>query len=358
MTDGPLTAHEFWQRVEIARDGGRYADLLVQCEQRLDHLPRELTANLAKAEALMGLGRLKSAASFYSAAFGLAQEQLAEQPFTQAALAQAQLTLQDLGRLFTERLVVGMQEAGLGNGPDHARVREALGMMIGQAQRQSTKEAYTSEPTVLFFPGLETVHFAENDAFDWIDDLAAATDAIDEELSALISAQHPFEPYLQGSPLAPVTYDHAAVGHDGWGAMHLYKVGQPVEDHIKLCPRTLEVLQRLPIPDVPSKSPNVLFSRLKPGMHIPPHHGQTNARLIGHLALQTPPSGAWLRVGSQKREHRRGEVMLFDDSVEHEAMNESAVDRIVLIFDIWRPELSPEEHRLIAALFSIVQAMD
>ncbi|NRA29422.1 MAG: aspartyl/asparaginyl beta-hydroxylase domain-containing protein [Parvularculaceae bacterium] len=358
MTNGPLTAHDFWQQAEHARDKQLFVELLTLSEQRLDVLPRELAANLAKAEALMGLGRLKSAASFYSAAFGLAREQLPEQPFTQATLVKAQTTLQDLGRLFTERLVGGMQKAGLNNSPEHARVRQAVGMMIGQAQRQPTNEAYTSEPTVLFFPGLETVHFADNGAFPWIDQLAAATEIIDEELSALINAQHPFEPYLQGSPLAPVTYEHNAVGDDGWGAMHLYKVGEPIEEHLKLCPRTMEVLRELPIPDVPGKSPNILFSRLKPGMHIPPHHGQTNARLIGHLALRTPSSGAWLRVGSEKREHHRGEMMLFDDSVEHEAMNESDEDRIVLIFDVWRPELSTEEHRLIGELFSIVQSMD
>jgi hypothetical protein len=39
--------------------------------------------------------------------------------------------------------------------------------------------------------------------------------------------------------------------------------------------------------------------------------------------------------------------------MEHEAWNESGEDRVVLIFDIWRPELSEKERREVSTLFSI-----
>ena len=42
---------------------------------------------------------------------------------------------------------------------------------------------------------------------------------------------------------------------------------------------------------------------------------------------------------------------MFDDTIEHEAWNNSDRDRVVLIFDIWRPELSEQERREVAALF-------
>ena len=47
--------------------------------------------------------------------------------------------------------------------------------------------------------------------------------------------------------------------------------------------------------------------------------------------------------------------LMFDDTIEHEAWNDSPEDRVVLIFDIWRPELTEEERALVSAM---VQAVD
>ena len=64
-----------------------------------------------------------------------------------------------------------------------------------------------------------------------------------------------------------------------------------------------------------------------------------NTRLICHLPLIVPP-GCGFRVGNETREWEEGKLLIFDDTIEHEAWNESDQDRVVLIFDIWRPELS------------------
>ena len=55
------------------------------------------------------------------------------------------------------------------------------------------------------------------------------------------------------------------------------------------------------------------------------------------------------------RAWERGKCWAFDDTIEHEARNRSDRARVVLIFDIWRPELSEEERSLVAAL---LEAMD
>jgi aspartyl/asparaginyl beta-hydroxylase (cupin superfamily) len=47
---------------------------------------------------------------------------------------------------------------------------------------------------------------------------------------------------------------------------------------------------------------------------------------------------------------------VFDDSIEHEAWNSSNEPRVILIFDIWRPELSEEERGLVAALLEAVDS--
>jgi aspartyl/asparaginyl beta-hydroxylase (cupin superfamily) len=63
-------------------------------------------------------------------------------------------------------------------------------------------------------------------------------------------------------------------------------------------------------------------------------------------------------VGNETREWREGEIVLFDDSIEHEAWNSSAEPRIVLIFDVWRPELSLKERELIAATLKAIDEFD
>ena len=78
-----------------------------------------------------------------------------------------------------------------------------------------------------------------------------------------------------------------------------------------------------------------------------------NARLICHLPLVVPP-GCGFRVGGETREWREGELLIFDDTVEHEAWNEGSSERIILIFDVWRPEIDSEERRAITALFEAV----
>ena len=96
---------------------------------------------------------------------------------------------------------------------------------------------------------------------------------------------------------------------------------------------------------------------MRPGTRIRPHHGYTNARLICHLPLIVPSECA-LRVGNETHAWREGEVIVFDDSVEHEAWNLSKEPRVVMIFDVWRPELSDKEQGLVATMLEAVDRFD
>jgi aspartyl/asparaginyl beta-hydroxylase (cupin superfamily) len=101
----------------------------------------------------------------------------------------------------------------------------------------------------------------------------------------------------------------------------------------------------------------VLFSLLRPGAHIPAHHGFLNTRLIVHLPLIVPP-GCRFRVGNQTREWVEGRAWVFDDTIEHEAWNDSDRLRVVMIFDHWHPQLSVAERRLITALNDALYGFD
>ena len=90
------------------------------------------------------------------------------------------------------------------------------------------------------------------------------------------------------------------------------------------------------------------------GARIQAHNGMINTRLICHLPLIVPP-GCGFRVGNETREWEVGKLLIFDDTIEHEAWNDSGEDRVVLIFDVWRPELSMDERRAVTAIFEAIE---
>ena len=98
--------------------------------------------------------------------------------------------------------------------------------------------------------------------------------------------------------------------------------------------------------DIPGRGPTAFFSILEPHTKIPPHTGITNARLTVHLPLIVPP-GCRFRVGGETREWRAGSAWVFDDTIEHEAWNDSDAARAILIFDVWNPQLTLLERDLV-----------
>lgn len=112
---------------------------------------------------------------------------------------------------------------------------------------------------------------------------------------------------------------------------------------------TMRALQEAPQPDQPGRTPAAMFSLLKPRTRIPPHNGVTNSRLVTHVPLIVP-EGCSFRVGSDIRKWVPGKAWVFDDTIEHEASNDSERLRVVLIFDIWHPDLTPPERTMITAM--------
>jgi aspartyl/asparaginyl beta-hydroxylase (cupin superfamily) len=114
-------------------------------------------------------------------------------------------------------------------------------------------------------------------------------------------------------------------------------------------------MSRVPLTQIPNRSPSVLFSLLKPGAHIPPHNGLINTRLIAHLPLIVPGQ-CRLRVGNETREWAPGKVWLFDDTIEHEAWNDSNETRVILLFEVDRPDISLHEQQCIREIFAALDA--
>jgi aspartyl/asparaginyl beta-hydroxylase (cupin superfamily) len=127
------------------------------------------------------------------------------------------------------------------------------------------------------------------------------------------------------------------------------KDGAEVPANAARCPRTLAAWRQTPAPVQSGRTPVCLFSLLKPHTAIPPHVGASNVRLVVHLPLIVP-AGCRFRVGNSVRTWEPGRAWVFDDTIEHEARNDSAHTRVILIFDTWHPGLTAEERQLISAL--------
>lgn len=144
--------------------------------------------------------------------------------------------------------------------------------------------------------------------------------------------------------------------HEGaWEWRSLVSRGALQPAAVAACPATAATLQRLP-PLLLSHVPfaYAFFSTLAPGASIAPHHGPSNIRLRVHLPLSVPPGGAdaaALTVAGEARAWVEGRPLVFDDTYEHSAVNRAAVERTVLLFDVWHPELRQDEREAIAAMF-------
>ena len=224
------------------------------------------------------------------------------------------------------------------------RWREAMSIMAGRSR------PYVSDSNQLHVPRLPAIPFFERGLFPWAEALEAHTADIRAELErALREHTEGFAPYIGYGPGEPVNQWQELNHSSRWSAYHLWRSGQRVEANLSRCPVTDAALAAVEMADIGGLCPNAMFSALAPRTRIPPHHGETNARVIVHLPLIVPP-GCRYRVGFDERDWDVGRILAFDDTLEHEARNDGDELRVVLIFDVWNPLLTPAERSLVTAL--------
>ncbi|MFT3754580.1 MAG: aspartyl/asparaginyl beta-hydroxylase domain-containing protein [Pseudoxanthomonas sp.] len=226
----------------------------------------------------------------------------------------------------------------------HGRWDEAASILAGKSR------PYHSTCSQLHVPRLPALTFYDDALFPWMRELESCTDAIKSELQEMLASRgEEFVPYIQYQPDDPVNQWDKLNHSRNWSGFHLYAHGEPVHEHLAQCPRTAEALALVDQVTIAGLCPNAMFSALAPGAHIPPHTGETNARLVAHLPLVVPPDCHY-RVGYDWRQWREGKCWVFDDTLEHEARNDSDQMRVILMFDVWNPLLSLAEREMATAL--------
>jgi aspartyl/asparaginyl beta-hydroxylase (cupin superfamily) len=314
--------------------------------------PGAVQALLFKADGLARAGQPRAALAHYRQALKAAgADRRQVTPQTGPGLIRAQAMVARFEAEYADYLLSGLRERGYRAGAASNRFDLALDVCLGR------RRVYYQEPTRFYFPELPQRQFYERCEFPWLAELEGATRSICEELREAAVGRSGFQPYVRSSrdfsgtdPATRFITDNA-----DWGALYLWEYGSMVAANVQRFARTFDALECAPLPRITGQLPMALFSRLAPRMKIPPHHGMLNIRLICHLPLVVPPDCGALRCGSEQRAWVKGETMIFDDSIEHEAWNDSDQERIVLLFDIWRPELTPDERRLVTDLLEVVK---
>ncbi|MBM4214194.1 MAG: aspartyl/asparaginyl beta-hydroxylase domain-containing protein, partial [Gammaproteobacteria bacterium] len=192
----------------------------------------------------------------------------------------------------------------------------------------------------------------ERSLFPWAESLEAKTAQIRAELEqALQTHDEGFAPYIGYRPGEPVNQWQELNHSRRWSAYHLWRSGHRVEANLERCPVTAAALAAVDMAVIEGLCPNAMFSALAPHTRIPPHHGETNARIVVHLPLVVP-EGCRYRVGFDECDWQAGKILAFDDTLEHEARNDSDELRVVMIFDVWNPLLTEAERELVKAMTS------
>jgi aspartate beta-hydroxylase len=309
--------------------------------------PYYLPAILAKAQRLERLGARATAAMFYRAALRIAPVEPQWPAVLRPQLLHAKAAFERHSREFQAYLEkeIAPVVSGLPQ-PSAERWREAASIMAGATQ------PYRQEANQLYAPRLPAIPFYDRSMFPWAKDLEAKTGLIREELQAALAKEgKEFAPYINLRAGQPVDQWKELNHSTRWSHYSLWRGGKADEAHLAQCPETRKALEAVDMATIDGLCPNAMFSALAPHTEIPPHHGETNARLVVHLPLIVPERCTY-RVGFERRTWTVGEILVFDDTIEHTARNDSDELRVVLIFDIWNPLLAAEERKVVSAMAS------
>jgi aspartate beta-hydroxylase len=349
LKDGPSEG-ELWLNYATAlRDLGRTDEEEAALTKALLLQPTNMRALLHSADLQARRGDTRTSAATYRKVLQLIPPNVQIPIEMQPILAQARAAVDANARDLESFLETHLQDA---------RARHA-GEPLGRFDKSlatylQKRRVYRPQPTFLYVPELPSIEFYPREDFPWLDGIEAAADDIREELiGVLADGNQVLEPYISRQA-TPDEKWRALNNSRSWGVFYLWKAGEAMAENMARCPKTVAALGAWPKCELPGSAPTAVFSILEPRTRIPPHTGVNNARLICHLPLIVPP-GCGFRVGAETRQWEPGKAFVFDDTIEHEAWNDSGEARAVLIFDIWNPYTTPAEREMVSALTTGVE---
>jgi aspartate beta-hydroxylase len=331
----------------LLRATGRIDEALTAVAEALRIQPRSFHALLMKGSIFDSQGKFTDAGRTYALALMFAPAETELDRATVTALRRARELYSKYTAEFSGQIRAAVDaNSQTSTAGERRRFDKFVDIVTGK------HPVYEQKPSDFHFPGLPAIEFYDDDVFPWIAKVESYFDEILGELQAFIGGgMDRFAPYVQLPSDVPVD-QWADLNHSiKWSSLFVKQNGRVVEDNAPRFPKTLEALSFAPQPIAPNRSPVAMFSALQPHTRIPPHHGVSNCRLVLHLPLIVPENCGF-RVGSETRQWVPGKAWVFNDTIEHEAWNESDDLRVILIADVWNPLLSEYEREMYGVMLS------
>lgn len=346
------SASALWRNVAAARRAqGNDAGELQALNSAIDADRRDFMAWLRKAELHQRTGDEADALAAWSGVLQMAAQATDLPPEINASIQSGR----DFVATATQKVAQAVEKEikPLQAVMDEVELRRSKAFVdLATGRRQ----IYLNQCEGLYYPFLPADEFFDRHHFEWMCAIEAQTDAIRLELQALLdNPGESLRPYVRMDKGLPDNKWSNLDQSLDWGACFLWEYGKPNMPVLERCPVTAAALAAIPNANIPARSPSAFFSILKPKARIPAHTGVTNTRAIVHLPLIVP-SGCGFRVGGETREWVEGKAFAFDDTIEHEAWNDSDEMRAVLIFDVWNPHLTSSEQDLITRYYAAADA--
>lgn len=228
-----------------------------------------------------------------------------------------------------------------------ARAKEAKSDRIADAIRSHFKLENDLAPDAqrphFRIPWLPSKPWYESVEFEWARRIECMAPVIVNELQALREVVG-FQPYHSASE---------ELQEGQWNMFYFSQYGHDFCSNRGKCPETSKALDGIP----GGTTGTNCFSALIPGTHIKPHCGPVNTKIRFHLGL-SGLDGCSIRVGETTRPWIQEKLICFDDSFEHEVWHKGKNTRFILMFDIWHPDLSKAEIRLLQWLLGSSLAVE
>jgi aspartate beta-hydroxylase len=212
---------------------------------------------------------------------------------------------------------------------------QTVGPKAGRERFDRYIETLTDQPLGKRYPDLESRPWHDPCQFSQARYLEAHAQEIRDELMTL-------------DPMAFHSEAERIQRSGDWDVAFFYERGRRQDEICDQCPITTRGIEAYPA--MRTLAGLIYVSRMGGGTHVQPHRGPTNLRVRCHLGIKVPYGDCAIRVGDETRRWEEGRCLVFDDYFEHEAWNHTDEDRIVLIVDLWHPDLSGTEIRLLEGL--------
>lgn len=206
-----------------------------------------------------------------------------------------------------------------------------------------------------YVPGLRPQEFYDTSDHPWSSKLEKKYKELKREFTQVTSDMAKLQEEGNNIWAGALTEDASSYG-EGWKTLVLMNRGIWDPVNVQLFPKTAKAVRDCKIPAV-----EVFFASMQPNTDIQPHTDFTNFVVTSHLALDIPESGnnkCRLTIGDETRQWINGEVMLFDTSIRHSAVNEADQTRYILMMRVWHPDLTQVERDALQFIYDCLALPD